>query len=230
MPMLHRAMIVVFDVIETLMPLEPLRSRFADVGLAPTLLERWLDRLLRDGMALTLAGGYKPFPTVAAATLRTLARGELGDEAVRHVLAGLSELPAHLQAEPAMRMLADAGISMACLSNGTAEATTDFLRRSNLAGYVEKVISVTEVGSWKPPRHVYDHAAGRLACRADEVGLVAVHAFDCHGAKSAGWITGWASRLEGYYSEVFTRPDIVGGDLVDVSSGLLALPPAPLPD
>lgn len=57
--MLHRPRTVVFDVVETLMALEPLRSRFAEVGLAPTLLERWFDRLLRDGMALTLADGYR---------------------------------------------------------------------------------------------------------------------------------------------------------------------------
>lgn len=37
--MLHQPRTVVFDVIETLMSLEPLRTRFADVGLAPTLLE-----------------------------------------------------------------------------------------------------------------------------------------------------------------------------------------------
>jgi hypothetical protein len=55
---------------------------------------------------------------------------------VHHVLAGLAELPARADAEPAVCMLAEAGISMACLSNGTAEASTVFLARTELTGYV----------------------------------------------------------------------------------------------
>jgi 2-haloacid dehalogenase len=139
---------VAFDVVETLMSLEPLRSRFTDVGLDPGLLERWFDRLLRDGMALTLAGDYEPFPAVAAATLHTLARGELDDDAVGHVLAGFGELPAHPDVKPAMQALAEAGISMACLSNGTTEATRNFLERNTLAGHVDSVISVADMHSY----------------------------------------------------------------------------------
>lgn len=222
--MLQRSRTVVFDVVETLMSLEPLRSRFADVGLAPTLLERWLDRLQRDGMALTLAESYQPFPAVAAAALRTLARGTLDDDAVGHVLAGFGTLPAHPDVEPALGMLAQAGISLVCLSNGTADATTNFLTRNNLLGYIDTVISAAEVSSWKPGWQIYDHAVHIIARPVREVALVAVHAFDCHGAKSAGWVTGWVSRLEGHYAEVFTPADIVGDDLIEVATGLLALP------
>ncbi|WP_246633553.1 hypothetical protein [Pseudonocardia nigra] len=54
--MVHRPHTVVFDVVETLISLEPLRRRFVEVGLHASTLERWFDRMLRDGMALTLAG------------------------------------------------------------------------------------------------------------------------------------------------------------------------------
>jgi len=53
--------------------------------------------------------------------------------------------------------------------------------------------------------------------------LVAVHAFDCHGAHAAGLTTGWAARHERHYAEVFTRADVIGDDLVDVATGLVAL-------
>lgn len=54
--------------------------------------------------------------------------------------------------------------------------------------------------------------------------LVAVHAFDCHGAHAAGLTTGWASRLELRYPDVFHPADVYGDDLVAVAEGLLALP------
>ncbi|WP_235883361.1 HAD family hydrolase [Saccharopolyspora elongata] len=44
-----RPRVVIFDVVETLMSLEPLRDRLAEVGLPGQLLERWFDRLLRTG-------------------------------------------------------------------------------------------------------------------------------------------------------------------------------------
>lgn len=222
-----RPSVVVFDVVETLISLEPLRQRFTDVDAPPQLLERWFDRLLRDGMALTLAGDYEPFPRVAAAALRTLTRGAVSDDAVGHVLAGFAELPAHPDVEPALRLLVEHGIRVVCLSNGAAQTTQDFLARTGLASYVEQVLSVADVHSWKPPARVYHYALQKTGCVAEQAALVAVHAFDCHGAHRAGLTSGWASRLEGHYGEIFAPADVVGTDLAEVAQGLLALPDDP---
>lgn len=219
-----RPNVVLFDVVETLMSLQSLRPRLAEVGLDPDLLPRWFDRLLRDGMALTLAGDYQPFPAVAAAALRTLSRGDITDDAVKYVVAGFGDLAAQPDVEPAMRRLAGAGVSLACLSNGAAETTTGFLARTGLDTYVDQVISVADVRSWKPPAVVYRYALERVDQSPQRVALVAVHAFDCHGASRAGLTTGWASRLEGHYADVFTAPDVAGADLTEVANGLLELP------
>lgn len=61
-----------------------------------------------------------------------------------------------------------------------------FLGRNNLAGYVDTVISAAEVSGWKPSWQIYDHAARVIASPAGEAALIGVHAFDRHGAKSAG--------------------------------------------
>jgi len=220
----HRPRAVAFDVVETLISLEPLRRRFVEVGLHPSTLERWFDRMLRDGMALTLAGDYAAFPAVAASALRVIGGGRLSDEDVQHVLGEFGVLPAQADAEPSMQMLADAGVSIVCLSNGARESTEAFPARSGLDRFVDQVISVAEVGRWKPPPEVYRHALDRIGRPAEDVALVAVHAFDCHGAHAAGLTTGWAGRLERHYAEVFTRADVIGDDLVDVAEGLIALP------
>lgn len=52
---------------------------------------------------------------------------------------------------------------------------------------------------------------------------MAVHAFDCHGAKRAGLTTGWARRPEGYHAAVFAAVDVVGEDVVEVVEKLAAL-------
>lgn len=219
----YRPSAVAFDVIETLMPLEPLRPRIEQIGQPGHLLELWFTRTLRDGIALTAAGDFRPFADVAANALRTVTGHRVDRDAVRHVLAGFDELPAHPDVAPAMRTLADAGVRMICLTNGSQGVTQRLLDRSGLAEYVESVISCEQIGSWKPPAKVYHHAADALGLAPDRLALVAAHAWDCHGAKRAGLVTGWVSRLEGHYAEIFAAPDVAGDDLVDVAERLLGL-------
>jgi phosphoglycolate phosphatase-like HAD superfamily hydrolase len=91
-----------------------------------------------------------PFPDAAAEALRAVTGYEIAGQDVQQVLAGFAELPAQPDAEPAMRRLAGAGIRIACLTNGSAEATSAFVARAGLELSVEKVISTAEVRSWNP--------------------------------------------------------------------------------
>ncbi|GAA2360251.1 haloacid dehalogenase type II [Saccharopolyspora halophila] len=206
------------------MSLEPLGERFERVGLPAGAVREWFSRTLMYGFGLSAAGDYAPFPEAAAEALRCVGRYRLSDDDVDHVLAGFGELPAHPDAAPAMRALADGGVRMICLTNGAAATTESFLARTGLDSHIEQVVPTAAVSSWKPPARVYQHALEVLGLPADEVALVAVHAWDCHGAARAGLTTGWASRLEGGYGSIFTPADVTGADLVEVAEGLLALP------
>ncbi|WP_421842308.1 haloacid dehalogenase type II [Mycobacterium sp.] len=228
--LVHRPQTVAFDVVETLMNLEPMRGHLAEIGVPGSALEHWYDRTLRDGMALTLTGDYKPFSAAAESALRIIGGDRLSDGDVERVLDGFATLPAQPDAEPAMAALANAGLSIVCLTNGARETTEAFLNRNGLDRFVEQVLSVTAVGTWKPHPAVYEYALSKTRLPAHDVALIAVHAFDCHGANAAGLTTGWSARLEKHYSEIFTRADVIGDNLVDVAGKLLDLPArAPVP-
>ncbi len=219
----QRPAAVAFDVVETLISLEPMGVAFERVGLPAELVRAWFPRTLLYGMGLSVAGDYVPFPVAAAEALRAVSRYTLSEDAVAEVLAAIRDLPAHPDVEPAMRLLAEGGVRMICLTNGTAAMTQAFLDRCGLAGYVEDVVATAEVNSWKPPAKVYHHGAARLGLPPAQVALVAVHAWDCHAAKRAGLMAGWAARLEGCYGEIFAPADVTGADLVAVAEGLLRL-------
>ncbi|HJY60953.1 MAG TPA: hypothetical protein VJ418_31615 [Streptosporangiaceae bacterium] len=106
--MSRRPAVVAFDVIETLMSLEPLRARLTDIGQPPGLLEAWYTRTLRDGMALSATGDYVPFSEAAEAALRGLTHYTVSDEQVAAVMAGWDELPAFPDAAPAVTRLTEA--------------------------------------------------------------------------------------------------------------------------
>ena len=223
--MTQRPAVVAFDVIETLMSLEPLRERLMEAGQPPHMLEAWYTRTLRDGMALSSTGDYVPFTDVAEAALRGLTSYTISDEQVTQIMAGVNELPAFPDAVPAIRSLTDAGVRVACLTNGSAYLTSSFVNRSGLGGLVDRVITVGEVYRWKPALVVYLYAAEILDVSPDRMALVAAHDWDCHGAKRAGLTTGWVSRKSGGFGAPFARPDVVGDDLTEVAAKLLALGP-----
>jgi 2-haloacid dehalogenase len=221
----RRPAAVAFDVIDTLMSLEPLRARLTDIGQPPGLLEAWYTRTLRDGMALSATGDYVSFTDVAEAALRALTHFTIGDEQVASVMAGFGELPAFPDAVPALGSLAEAGVRLACLTNGSAYLASSFVNRTGLGALVDRVISVEEVYRWKPAGVVYLYAASVLDVPADRLALVAAHDWDCHGAKRAGLTTGWVSRKAGGFGAPFAAPDVTGEDLTEVVAKLLALEP-----
>ena len=223
--MSRRPAVVAFDVIDTLMSLEPLRTRLTDIGQPPGLLEAWYTRTLRDGMALSATGDYAGFTDMAEAALRGLTHYTISDEQVASVMAGFGDLPAFPDALPAVTRLAEAGLRVACLTNGSAYLASSFVNRTGLGSLVDRVISIEEVYRWKPAGVVYLYAAEVMRVAPGRMALVAAHDWDCHGAKRAGLTTGWVSRKSGGFGAPFTPPDVTGEDLTEVAAKLLALEP-----
>lgn len=218
---------VVFDVVETLFTLEPLRDRLRLVGLPSEALEGWFAGLLRDGMALDATGDYQPFKAVAtSALLEVMAKkGVRPDlEAAETVVSGFAQPPIHPDVRPAMHELHAAGVKVAALTNGGAQVTGAMLDRTGVGGLVERIVSVEEVRHWKPRGKVYLHAAESLGVTPSALALVAAHAWDIHGAGRAGLTTGFVARHGEPFPAMMEPPDITGADLVEVVRRLLALP------
>ena len=214
---------VAFDVLETLLDLDPIGARLEEVGQPATVLGPFFMRFQRDAMALTLAGDNPDFTATARQALRTETRQAMSEDAMAHVLEGFAKVPAFPDALPALRKLSDTGVTIGCLTVGDPANTRSFLAGAGLETYVDHVVTSDMVGVWKPAPEVYRHTAKTLNCALDRMALVAVHAWDCHGAKQAGALAGWCSRLEGEPGNVFQPADVRGDDLVEVVDGLLAL-------
>jgi 2-haloacid dehalogenase len=197
------------------------------VGAPGRLLELWFASTLRDGIALTAAGAYADFRTVALGVLRgqltqiEALRRDPGD-AAEHIVAGLGELDVHPDVPEGLRRLADAGMRMATLTNGAAEVAEKLLERAGLSNLVERRLSVDEVRRWKPAPEPYRHAARELAVSPGACALVAVHPWDIDGAKRAGLQTAWLNRKRDLYPDFFEQPDATAETLGGLAEALLA--------
>lgn len=218
-----RPNVVFFDVLETLIDLNPLAARLEEVGQPGILLEPWFLRFQRDAMALTLAGDAAPFEAVARESLRTETRLNLSERDVEYVVEGFSTLPTFDDVAPALKKIADAGVSVGCLTVNSPDKTRRFLEGAGLMGYVDHIVTAQDAGVWKPHPDIYRFAAQRMNTPIDRLALVAVHAWDCHGAKKAGALAGWCARLEYEPGDVFLPADVRGDSLIEVADKLMSL-------
>ncbi|MGE0139469.1 MAG: haloacid dehalogenase type II [Ilumatobacteraceae bacterium] len=214
---------VVFDVVETLFSLDAVGAALDRAGVGAGLLDLFFARMLRDAFALGSVDEYRPFRELAGSAL-TVVAPSLGPDDVDTVLGAFGDLGMHPDVAPAVARLQQADIRIAALTNGSATNTQRLLEQHGVADAFEAIVSVDEVRTWKPRPAPYRYVADRLGLDRHRVAMVAVHAWDLHGARRAGLLTGWAGRLEHTWTEVFAAPDVTGWDLVDVVDELLALP------
>jgi 2-haloacid dehalogenase len=218
--------LVVLDVNETLSDLSPLRERFTSIGAPAHLLETWFAATLRDGFALAAAGRSQPFPAVGAGVLRGLLTGRdlsrpVG-EAVSHVLDGFPELDLHPDVPDGLRALADGGLRVVTLTNGSLSQSEALLDRAGVADLVEQRLSVDDAGRWKPHRDAYAYAARVADVPIERCAMVAVHPWDLMGASTVGMTTGWIDRTGAPWPDAYDRPDVVGPGMGDVTRELLS--------
>ncbi|HEV7207615.1 MAG TPA: haloacid dehalogenase type II [Mycobacteriales bacterium] len=214
--MVQPPQVIVFDVNETLSDLTPMGTRFADVGAPAALIRTWFAVLLRDGFALTAAGGQDRFARLADGAMRSVLTGVAlnrgMDEAVDHVMAGFAELPVHADVPGGVRALRAAGIRLVTLTNGAVRTADELLTRAGLRAEFEALHSVDETTAWKPAPAAYAYICQACAAPPAELMLVAVHPWDIDGAARAGLRTAWLNRGGASFPAYFTAPEL------DVSS------------
>ena len=217
---------VAFDVNETLTDLAPLTEVFARWGLDGIALRWWFAVLLRDGFAVAAAGDTALFADLATAALDEVAAASgrslplgAGDE----VAGAWGRLPVHRDVLPALERLRSAGIPAFALTNGSVGPTRQILAAAGVVELFTGILSVDDVGHWKPRPEPYRYLAEVVGVSPERIALVAVHPWDIHGAASAGMMTGWANRDGRRYPSMFRAPTVQSADLDGVVERLVAL-------
>jgi 2-haloacid dehalogenase len=219
--MVQRPLVIAFDVNETLFSLDAIGRRLDAISAPGDTLQTWFAQVLSQGFALTAADSFVGFGELSRAVLARL----LGDAAAAaYVLEAFAELDPHPDVRPALERLSEAGVPAVTLTNGHAETTRHLLERAGLDHLVTRCFDVGEVGMWKPAALPYERCALRCEVVPGRLGMVAVHSWDIHGARRAGLLTGYASRLEGKPVQHFEPAHVNGSDLVEVVEQLLELP------
>ena len=217
-----RPEVVAFDVNETLLDLAPVGAALVEAGQPEHLLTAVFGRTLLTGFAAAAVGSWCRFRDAFDAALAQAT--DLSPAARAQVADAFRELSPHPDVEPALRLLAEAGVRAVTLTHGSPGVAETALERGGVAPLVERTLSSEAIRAWKPHREVYLWAAGTVGVEPARLALVAAHGWDVQGAQRAGLTGAWFPRGERVYPAVYDPPHVTAADLTGAVGALLALP------
>ena len=183
-----------FDMYGTLVdPLGVQRTLEGRVADPEAVARRWRETQLRYAALLTAMEHYHDFGWVTERALEhaLATSGEAVDPAERRELvAAYDELEAFPDTRPGLERLREAGHFLAVFSNGTRAMIERVVSGAGIADCFDDLISVDEVGTFKPSPRVYRHAAARAGREVGRhlagVGQPLRRGRRCHGGHAHG--------------------------------------------
>jgi 2-haloacid dehalogenase len=185
------------------------------------LAETWRSRQLQYTWLRSLMGRHADFRRVTGDALEyALESLGIADVALRDRLMGLYDrLAPFPEAATVLARLRAAGVKTAILSNGSPDMLASAAGNAGIAGLLDAVLSVEEVGVYKPHPSVYRLAVERLGEAKEKIGFVSANGWDAFGAKAFGLRVAWCNRGGQPKERIPLAPDAEIRDL----SGLPAL-------
>lgn len=116
-----------------------------------------------------------------------------------------------------LNRLKEAGLRLAILSNGTPRMLEAVVRNAKIDGLFDAVLSVEDVGIYKPSHKVYQLAVDRLGISSNNICFLSSNAWDAYAASAFGMQVVWCNR----YGQ---RPERLPGKPDDDIGSLAALP------
>ncbi|MGH7007581.1 MAG: haloacid dehalogenase type II [Stellaceae bacterium] len=188
----------VFDAYGTLFDVGSAAKRCADVldAKADALAVQWRTSQLHYTWLRSLMSRHADFWQVTGDAL-DFAMDTLGiaDTALKKRLMDLYlELSAYPDAAVALTALHRANRPAAILSNGTPKMLAAAVKSAGLTALIDPVLSVEEVGVYKPHPRVYQLAVDRLGVKPERIGFVSSNGWDAAGASAFGFKAIWVNR------------------------------------
>jgi 2-haloacid dehalogenase len=218
--------VIAFDVNETLLDLASLDELFERAFGSPALRADWFTLMLQLTFVGGLTGHYVDFPGAQRAALSMLADAQgisLDEDVAQALRTRMRELTPHPDADGALTRLADAGFTLAALTNSPLDAARAPLEHAGLAGRFAAILSADAGRALKPRPEPYHLVADHFGVPVAEVRLVAAHAWDVSGALAAGCAAAFVLRAGKVPSPLGDRPDIVGRDLDEVADRIIEI-------
>ncbi|WP_316015461.1 haloacid dehalogenase type II [Roseobacter sp. HKCCA0434] len=184
----------------------------------PKLAADWRAKQLEYSWLRAVAGRHVDFWQVTQDGLDwALEAAGLAEPALRERLLALYwELAAYPEVPAMLEQLKQAGHATAILSNGSPDMLEGAVCSAGIGGLLDALLSVEEVGVFKPHDRVYDLIGARFGCAREEVLFVSSNGWDVCGAAGYGFRTAWVNRAGAPLDRLWAAPERVLDDLTTI--------------
>jgi 2-haloacid dehalogenase len=160
------------------------------------LTNLWRDKQLQYTWLRAVQGLHADFWQVTSDaldySLETLGVGGKGlNERLMQLYLELEPFP---EVPEVLARLKRSGVHMAILSNGSPKMLEAVVTSARLGHYFDAVLSVEEVGVFKPHPKVYQLAVDRLGVPAGAISFQSSNAWDAYAASAFGMQVVWCNR------------------------------------
>lgn len=191
-------------------------ARLADVW--PKLAADWRAKQLEYSWLRAVTGDHCDFWQVTQDGLDwALDAQGISDPDLRTRLLELyHDLQAYPEARACLETLRSAGMATGILSNGSPAMLSSACAAAGIAGLLDHLLSVEEVGIFKPSPRVYDLVGKHFGTQRHEVLFVSSNGWDAGCAAAYGFTTVWVNRANAPLDRLPGHPTHIVEDLSHV--------------
>jgi 2-haloacid dehalogenase len=185
-------------------------------GKGTALMDAWRTRQFEYQWLRALSGHYADFLQATQESLFFASKQlklDLSEDNRRQLMTAWSNLQVWPDAPEALQAMHKAGLRLAFLSNMTVPMLADGVKRAELEGVFESILSTDQIRSYKPDPRAYQMAVDKLQLKREEILFVAFAGWDVAGAKWFGYPTFWVNRLDSPMEELGVQADASGKNL-----------------
>jgi 2-haloacid dehalogenase len=202
----------VFDAYGTLFDVGSAAAACRDAALgdrAAALSALWREKQLQYTWLRALEGRHVDFWRVTGDALDfALETLKIDDPQLRRRLMNLYlTLAAYPEVPGVLKRLKAVGLTIAILSNGSPAMLRAAVDGAGIGAMVDALLSVEEVGVYKPHPRVYQLAVDRLALDAKAICFQSANAWDAYAASAFGLRVVWCNRQRQQPERLPGRPD-----------------------
>ena len=188
------------------------RGRFPDPeSQADRVSDIWRTRQLQYSWLRALQNRHVDFWQVTGDALDFSLEsvlGNLGPAGLRDALMdSYLTLDAYPEVLGVLKTLRERGLKTAILSNGSPEMLERVCEKSGVGVLMDAVLSVEEVGIFKPHPSVYQLAVDRLGVHARQISFQSSNAWDATAASAFGFKVAWVNRFSQAPERLPGKPD-----------------------
>ena len=190
-------------------------------GKGAALSQLWRTKQLEYSWLRSLMGRYVDFNQVTREALQYACKSmglTYSEDLLSQLNAAYRTLALFDDALPTLQQLRSQQPTVKCaiLSNGANDMLNAVVVHNKLDAMLDAVLSVDDVGIFKPDPRVYQLACDRLHLDRHEIGFVSSNGWDAAGAKTFGFTTFWINRASAPVEELGVTPDRMLNSLAEL--------------